>query len=180
MPPKNNPKEQFKKIAARLELELKRNNKKAIKTVSQSTINRMKDLISKGISPIQGRGRFPAYKGNVASRTSKTKKGYPYNVKDSFPDKKITPVNLKLSGDFLDNLDFKQQDTQTQNTSEIGFFDQTSIDKELGHRTGHNKQGKRPIIPIGSEQIAVSIQREVLKEFSASLDSTIERVDKTK
>lgn len=99
--------------------------------IGDELISAMKDQIAKGISPIQGFGRFPAYKwvarGNrVSSKATAIKgnsirarstraqyralaketkrQGYPYTVRKRFPSKRERPVNLYLSGSMMNNL----------------------------------------------------------------------------
>lgn len=149
--------------------------------IGEAAVDQMKNLISKGISPIEGRGRFPEYKwaGNrkdvisaVAAATrgdrssgarkerSKSKKAYsnkyPFSAQKEFPDKRPRPVNLFLSGDFLSNLK-----VQVRNRIFIGFFDKLSSKKEEGHREGANGQPSRPIIPIDGERFSTTIVRKV-------------------
>ena len=112
------------KFSADLRRELERISKERIspaitqtdlKDVGDSAIERMLRLIASGQSPVQTFGRYAAYKwvgiGNnirrsfVAKVAKKVFSGiksakYPYNQMKQFPDKKVRPVNLKLSGEF--------------------------------------------------------------------------------
>ena len=103
------------------------------------------DLISKGISTIEGTGRFPAHKNTV-----------------KYPGKKKRPrpVNLKLSGKFLREFSVS---LKRFNVIEYGFFSQYGKDLEEGHREGQNSQLKRPIIPQGNESLAKSMELLILK-----------------
>lgn len=159
--------------------------------IALGIIERMKALITKGISPIQGNGRFPGYKWvtrlfsnrqslKVLRRLERSKKDkvkgarvrsaiksrreqnedikrskYPYNQTDEFPSKRIRPVNLTLSGDFLSNLTWRW-DRKTG--VDIGYFDELSAKKEQGHREGVNSQPKRPTIPRRSEKLNAVVQ----------------------
>ncbi len=68
---------------------------------AEEVLEEMRDMIVKGISPIRGRGRFPAY-------LHAGKKGkYPANQKNKYPTKRQRPVNLLLSGDFLRALTYR-------------------------------------------------------------------------
>jgi hypothetical protein len=186
----------FKKLRKQLEKELEKTGLSLIgaislqdrKRIGIAAIEEIKTLVSKGVSPIAGRGRFPAYKGVSASaainKTAKSltgsrkkrarqiasdlkKKFYPYTVQGKFPDKRERPVNLFLSGDFLSNLNTKI----IKNGVEIGFYDEKSVKKESGHREGVNGQPPRPILPQGNEKFSESIYQRVV----ALLTSIVKR-----
>lgn len=121
--------------------------------LAKACIAEMKNLISSGISPIRGgavNGKFPKYLD---------KDKYPGKFKDS------TPVNLKLSGDFLSNLTFRVEEKgRNGKKAIIGFFDSESQDKEAGHRAGSDKKKtkRRPIIPVGREKLAVKVENTLI------------------
>lgn len=121
------------------------------------TVGLMKQKIEKGISPIEGNGRFPAYKDP---------KKYPGKRTD-FPNKRPRPVNLELSGKFLDKL--KAKVSAGGRTISVGFFDSYGKKLEQGHREGANGQKERPIIPDNSEQLAKSIRLAILRTFEQSV-----------
>ncbi len=158
---------------------------KVNRQVAKNIKEKMLDLIKKGISPIEGAGRFPEYKAVTANRPAKNKLklakgllrksknnktriekkiaslksgikiGYPESVKADFPNKKNRPVNLFLSGKFLSQLDAKVVGVDK---IRIGFFKSYGQKLESGHRDGVNGQPKRPIIPLqNSEEFAKSI-----------------------
>jgi len=151
------------KISKDLKKEVERLYKEAIKKVTKAdldsigktAVDSMKELISQGISPIQGKGRFPAYK-HAGDPTK-----YPDNKRKKFPDKRARPVNLKLSGEFLRNLIFKSN--AANKSVQIGFFDKKNLAKEQGHRDGANDQPERPVIPTGRENLAQSILLQMEK-----------------
>lgn len=239
-------------------------SQRALNDIGQGVVKEMKDMISKGISPIEGRGRFPEYKSKTDAKTAlnlsrlarstgrrlkiqqaeqkklskqtslkaklqrkaakrtgdksyskaakdnsrrakelkqnvrwttatrrrvrylgrkarklaaKAKRGYPYSVQGQFPNKKPRPVNLFLSGDFLKSLKhYVSGGGKSRNILEIGFKDEDSVGevsavvKEDGHRTGANKQAKRPIIPQGNERFAQRIERTIQKILNQSLE----------
>lgn len=123
-----------------------------VNQIGKEVVKEMKDLISKGISPIRGKERFPAYK------RAEDKSGYPNNVGKRFPGKKKRPVNLTLSGDMLNALIFRAIGSGENISIEVGYFDEAEALKEKGHREGTNGQPKRPTIPQGNEQFTVGIQ----------------------
>lgn len=130
-------------------------DRKTAESVGETVIEMMKDMISKGISPIAGESRFSPYKNP---------KKYPGKKKGK------RPVNLKLTGEFLDSLTDKAKSSQSGYDTEIGFYDKLSQDKEKGHREGAGGQPKRPIIPSSTEKVAVKIEREVLKIYKERLN----------
>ena len=112
--------------------------------VGEGVVDEMKNLITKGVSPIEGNGRFEGYKNPAR---------YPGKRKPK------TPVNLTLSGDFLDALQYSTVQSPSGYATKI-FYQGTKEDKkEQGHREGANGQRKRPTIPIGGETFAARIQR---------------------
>ena len=144
-----------KNIANKLE-DLKRPMDSAsARQLGKDVVAEMKALISKGISPLRGEGRFPSYKN--------PKDGYPASVRHKYPDKRTTPVNLYLTGKFLAALKSKVTTIKNSYAIEVGFFDSKEAIKEQGHREGANTQPKRPIIPNSGEQFAQRIQDIILK-----------------
>lgn len=129
-----------------------------LRRLGQVVITEMKARIAKGKSPIQTRGDFPAYKNPAR---------YPGRRK---PRK---PVNLKLSGDFLKNLDVKTSAGKTP-TVIIYLKDRLSKLKERGHRVGANTQPKRPIIPAQNEKFS----RPILTQFNRALSRLLDKLFK--
>ena len=86
--------------------------------IGKQVITEMKDQISKGISPILGQGRFPAYKNP-----------------DKYPGKRKPkrPVNLKLSGNFLYDLTYREVKSKNGYATEIFYGSKESDLKESGH-----------------------------------------------
>lgn len=95
---------------------------------------------------------------------------YPFNKMKEFPSKKLRPVNLKLSGDFLRDLTYRSQVAPpikgASPTIDIGFFGGLSEKKESGHREGVNGQPKRPTIPQKKEEFSPSIYRRLVKTIT--------------
>lgn len=155
---------------------LKKND---LQDIGDGIVDQMKILIAKGISPIKGFGRFPAYKW--ASKKSLARKSgsargkklnrqfqnkYPYSARKDFPDKRERPVNLKLSGQFLENLIARVKGK----TIEIGFFEKPWTEYEQGHREGVNGQPPRPIIPENGEEFGETIYRRLVKTLQSVFD----------
>ena len=140
-------------------LDISKLSKKQLELLGDVVVAEIKDSVSKGISPIEGRQRFPAYKKPDR---------YPGRVRKRFPRKRKRPVNLYLSGDFLSNLRFKVEKSssfRTKSRLRIGFFDRKSILKERGHREGAKGQPSRPIIPDRNEDFKRRIKISMIKEF---------------
>lgn len=148
---------EIKKLKELVESLQKPINKTTASEVGETVIKEMKDLISKGISPIQGNSRFPAYK-------------YPKKYPGKRKGKR--PVNLKLTGQFLDALSHKEKDSKSGVATEV-FYEGSESKKELGHREGVNSQPKRPTLPIDGEDFAVKIKRKILKIYEARLRELI-------
>lgn len=135
--------------------------------IANTAKQKLLDLVAKGISPIEGAGRFPSYKPNTKER-----KRYPDTVKSSYPSKRRRPVNLSLSGKFLAAL---KSFPKSRNIITLGFFSEYSETLEQGHREGANSQAKRPIIPQEGEALAKSIQTAILNIYRESILNYIKR-----
>lgn len=131
--------------------------------MGKEVVAEMKDLISKGISPIAGVGRFPPYKH------AGVKGKYPDNQKRKFPSKRSRPVNLFLSGKQMRALRFRVTRNKQGAGIEVGYFDSDEAKKEQGHREGVNDQPQRPTIPTGEEGFAEKIRRIVFRHFQESV-----------
>lgn len=190
-------------LKRRVNAELRRIGNKTIDSFSRqdklqiglATIDAMEEMISKGQSPIQGFGRFPAYKavaagnkilrgGRATTRAGrarrrglaqKTKRaGYPYTVRHQYPSKRERPVNLYLSGEFMRDLDTRPR----RRGIEIGFYRKKSVLKEEGHRYGTNGQPIRPTIPIGSEKFHRFVWNRFLERVQLHVKDAIARAIK--
>jgi hypothetical protein len=131
-------------IAKRLEGLKKPITRKDAEEVGDGVVTEMKNLITKGVSPIEGNGRFEGYKNP---------KKYPGKRKPK------TPVNLTLSGDFLDALSYSTVQSPSGYGTKIFYQGSKENKKEEGHREGANGQKKRPTIPLNGETFAARIQR---------------------
>ena len=89
--------------------------------------------------------------------------GYPYSVQGKYPGKKPRPVNLYLSGDFLNALTFQMKRVGKKMKLTIGWFDAAQAIKEKGHREGAGGQPKRPTLPVGDEKFNQTIQLDIMK-----------------
>jgi hypothetical protein len=127
--------------------------------VGVEVIEAMKALIAKGSSPIEGKGKFPAYKDP-----------------DRYPGKRKPkrPVNLKLTGKFLDSLRAKVYQSRSGFGTEIGYL-QSQQHKEQGHREGANGQPKRPSLPSARGENFVE---SIVKIFSRIYKNKVREVTK--
>lgn len=140
-------KKEFRKQAS-----FSRLSKRTLDDVGDEVIRGMKEFIAKGRSPITGRV-FKKYKN--PKKYPGPSGGY---IKRKYPDKKDGPVNLKLSGEFLDSLTFRSK--RGKNAAIIIRFNRRKSEKkEDGHRKGVNKQPKRPIIPLRNETFTLRLRR---------------------
>lgn len=148
-----------KKFKRKLEIAIKQKSDlsnlktKSLEQVAKTLLREIFDRVKSGISPISGK-RFQAYKDV---------KKYPGDRKPQ------RPVNLFLSGQFLESLVTRIKTGKTPSIT-IFFDNQLANDKEQGHREGANGQRKRPIIPQGSEGFAAGILEAVRQVFSAVID----------
>lgn len=196
-------KPRFEKLVTRLQRLTKDFiNPKTGNDIGVAAVSGMLNLISKGISPIRGGpsdGKFAPYKSvSESSRfkklasgaTTKLKKtfknkakearrGYPYSVQGKYPEKKPRPVNLYLTGSFLDALDFVYMGAVGRSIGRTIVYirdikDESGVSaktKEYGHRYGANGQPKRPIMPIqdAGEKLAATIDAKIAKILRARL-----------
>jgi len=137
-------------------ISLKKMNKAQLQFVGDLVVEEVKIRVAKGQSPIEKGKRFPAYKDP---------KVYPAK------QKRKRPVNLFLSGDFLNHLKARVR-TGFRPRITIGFFDKKSILKEKGHREGAGGQPKRPIIPLKNE----SFSRQVKRNFLISIQKVLNKI----
>lgn len=119
------------------------------KNVGLYVTQEMETLISKGISPIQGDGKFPKYKNP---------KRYPGQRKPK------SPVNLKLTQDFLNGLSYRIVPSSFGSATEL-FFGNNQEVKEKGHREGANGQPKRPILPSVKGETFTKLIRDLYTEL---------------
>lgn len=124
--------------------------------VGNKIIEMMKELISKGISPIKGYGRFIGY----ATQRNADKKAYPRDnrTKKDYPNKQVRPVNLFLSGDMLGALKWMPYKFGVI----VGVFDNEQKEKAKGHQKGTNRLPQRKFLPTTKgESLNISIMREI-------------------
>lgn len=156
-----------------------------IQDIGNAITEEARALIASGQSPVDGVGRFVAYKGVAQSRAfAGTKRGaelakssgaYPYSVMKKYPGKQVRPVNLELSGDMLDSLSFR---ALPQNVGiEWGILN--SANEAVKVRAKANNEGtatipQRQFIPGEGQTFTTSIIRRIIQVYSARLRAILE------
>lgn len=133
--------------------------------VGQTVVKMSKEMIEVGASPVRGRRRFDAYKNP---------KKYPAGKKPS------RPVNLNLTGEMLDALDYNIIDNKLL---EIGILNATKEvnDRAKTHNTGSNPNiARRAFVPMGSmgETYAKRIIDAILEIYKKGLIDIINKSNK--
>jgi hypothetical protein len=129
-------------------------------------IQQMKNLIAKGSSPVKGVGRFVAYKGVASIKEGKSQYSvYPYSAMKEYPDKKVRPVNLSLTGAMLSFLSFRLDGS----ILEVGILpDAPNKQKVIArvHNTGERPDiPQRQFIPDDGEEFTVTIMAVIKKLY---------------
>lgn len=180
----------------------KKLDKGTLNKIGEQVINDVLENTAKGISSVKGWGKFAPYKGltevnkirrlsaesknarkqlksKLAQAKADSKKAYPYTVMDKYPDKKTSPVNLKLSGKFLDAL------TYTTNINKGGlriyFDDRLSEKKAETHNEGTQKDRvpQRKFLPTGKDdEFTVSIMQNILDIIRVKMDELVKKINK--
>ena len=130
-------------------------NQRTAREVASEVVSKMKESISSGKSPILGNGNFDPYRGQYRARIQRYGRIGEHT-------KKLRPVNLTLSGAFLESLKGTVAKVKSGYAAVIGFSDKKSQKKEQGHREGANGQAERPIIPQSGEKFSLVIQNVYL------------------
>lgn len=94
-------------------------------------IRLLQDIIRKGISPVDGEGRFQKYSDSYRKAIKEGK----------YPGKKISPVSMYLTGDMLGSLRFVKKNDKLY----IEFEDK----KAAYHQYGRGNLPKRKLLPTG-------------------------------
>lgn len=156
--------------------------KEDAETIGAFAVAEIKDLIAKGISPIEGMGKFPAYKWQTKANRKLGKDKYPFTRIGRKYGKTATPVNLKLTGNMLDALTAWAEQKSKYWLIAIGFDGKSEQSreadlKEQGHRKGVNGQPKRPIIPKRGETWAVNVQKVILEGLKYALSKNFKKLE---
>lgn len=114
-----------------------------VTVLSVSLKKKIIDLISKGISPVKGKGRFVRYSERYRDAIKKGRHG----------GKRQRPVNLKLSGALHKSI----KGRKTQKGLTIWFSDK----KAEWHNKGMGSLPVRRLLPEGDEGLSRVIQKHV-------------------
>ncbi len=118
--------------------------------VGKAVVEGVKQMIASGQSPVEGEGRFAAYKNPLS---------YPGDLKPA------RPVNLSLTGTMLSHLGYRRNGDKI----EVGIL--TSAPRKVKtiarvHNTGERSDiAKRQFIPEKGQDFVVSIRLKVKELF---------------
>lgn len=124
-------------------------DKRAAREIGSKVVKAMKkQFIAKGISPVAGIARFPAY---AAQRKASPPLRYPDSVQGDFPGKRRRPINLFLSGDFLKKLNWWHDKNvigigMSQSQGKFSMPDKLIVDMFETHNDG-TQDGKKNQVP---------------------------------
>lgn len=130
----------------------------------------IKEMIKRGDSPIKTYGRFKGYAVDRI-RDKNPKYLYPNSVKRKYADKLRRPVNLSLSGEYLDKLRVKKRG----DNYEVGFFSLTSKQRKMfdAHNMGKNKHiPMRKHLPTQNDE---EFKEVIMQSFTKGLERLFKR-----
>lgn len=131
--------------------------------MGKAVINGMRKAIASGFSPVRGAGRYEKYS---KSYTEAIQKG-------AYEGKTVRPVNLRLTGEMLDELDHNYVGGDK---IEVGFLvPSEKTDIASYHNDGTDKMPKRQIIPNEGEEYTVSIMQAIKDVYSERISAIIKR-----
>lgn len=121
-------------------------------SIGYELIRTIQDLVRKGISPVDGRGRFQRYS-----------QSYRDAIKKKWVNKKkVSPVDLFLTGEMLGSLELKSK----QNSVSLVFNDK----KARYHQDGTDKMPMRRLLPEKKGELFTKrITQLIIKALKASL-----------
>lgn len=151
-----------KELLQKTDEAIKRMPNSVIKEIGDLIIAEMKARIARGQSPLARQTRFEKYKNP---------KKYPGSKKPK------QPVNLKLTGQFLNSLRAQALPggALLERIVNIGYDNALARLKEEGHRRGHNGQPKRPTIAEGDEKLQPRILNAAKKEYIKIVQNYLKR-----
>ncbi len=173
----------FKQIGVFLTSEFAR--RKFKKELGDTIVKAVKKQISIGKSPVAGEGRFAAYSQQRNKKKKKkrgaSKSGYPASVSRTFPQKKVRPVNLFLSGDFLKFYDWANSGKLSILIGIVPGAPQLIRIIAKAHNEGVPEKNipKRQHTPTKSgEEFTASIQRTIKNLFTKQLRASLKKRNK--
>lgn len=142
-------------------------NRRLKRELGTKIIKEMKRMIAKGNSPVKGFRRFPPY----AAQRGNAKSNYPENI----DGKSTRPVNMELTGDMLNDLDFR---SAGKGKIEVGVMgDSFSELKSRVHNTGERRDiPQRKFIPFEEgDEFAARIQKLIRDIHQKRLNGIIKK-----
>jgi hypothetical protein len=135
--------------------------------IGHTVVDQAKDMIASGQSPERGWGRFDKYSESYKSAI----KG------NSYPGKKVRPVNLNLTGEMLSGYSFRRV---SDHVIEVGMTKGSAERKNIAeyHQEGTSRMPARPLVPHEGAEWAVSIMRAIRDVYGKRLRQLIERANK--
>lgn len=124
--------------------------------IGKELINTVRNLIEKGISPVEGDGRYKRYSDSYRTNI---KKGY---IKEKA---KVSPVTLKKTGKMLDSMRFIIKRGSTY----LEFQDE----KAPYHQKGNKKLPQRKLLPTKrGEKFSPRILRKIVQALKKATRKT--------
>lgn len=99
--------------------------------IGYTLIRTLQDIIKKGLSPVDGEGRFQKYSDSYRDAIREGR----------FKDKRASPVNMYLSGDMMGSLKLEEKGEKVYLT-----FDDK---KAYWHQKGKGNLPVRKLLPVG-------------------------------
>jgi hypothetical protein len=138
--------------------------------VGAVTVIKAKEMLKRGVSPVEGVGRLQAYKNaEKYPGLNSSKRGESATTEEgqALATKKQSPVNLRLTGKMLSALTFRALAEKVL----IGFFDPEQAKKAQAHQHGTGNLPQRPILPTEpGQQFAQSIMLNVKRMIREKLE----------
>lgn len=134
-----------------------------VEIIGQRLVTMTRDFMLKGISPVDGK-KFALYKD--------TEK-YPKNIRKNYPDKRNTPVNLKLTGDLHDSIGFKSGGKNNLLFGIINPKGNVSDYADVHNEGLRSDIARRTFLPTGRGE---TFNRTIMLELKRRLVSIIEKL----
>lgn len=112
---------------------------------------------------------------SIRTKASKIGEGYPVSVQEEWPNKKIRPVNLRLSGKMLKSITY--QFNRAKNSIRFYLLGKKNNLMAETHNEGTQEPNvaRRPFLPTGpGEEFISSITRDIIGLYRSRFESMIE------
>lgn len=133
--------------------------------IGRAIVDEAKTMISEGVSPVRGHGRFERYKD---------RKKYPGKLKSA------RPVNLNLTGEMLKGYSFRP--VLSNQSLLVGMVKGSVGRKDIAefHNAGTEHMAMRRFIPQDDEEFAVRIMRKIRDLYGERLRKLISQSNNKK